>query len=154
MLCTWCLPHQPSHAVDDISTPVFDKVLVIVIALHILQSVLFFHPERLNIWHACHELRDVIPVFDLWHMLSFVCFVQHIVLICLYGHLLDPTLDIFVLFTLPKLEDGFVFQIHLMATLCIAFPSLSKLKYSAKCRHHCVFPARAVEVVVVWTMSR
>jgi hypothetical protein len=33
------LPHQPSHAFHDISTPVFDKALVIVIPSHILESV-------------------------------------------------------------------------------------------------------------------
>jgi len=33
------LPHQPSHAFDDISTPVFDRALVIVIPSHILESV-------------------------------------------------------------------------------------------------------------------
>ena len=31
--------HQPSHAFDDISTPVFDQVLVIVVPSHILKSV-------------------------------------------------------------------------------------------------------------------
>ena len=34
----WLL-HQPSHAFDDISTPVFDRALVIVIPFHILDSV-------------------------------------------------------------------------------------------------------------------
>ena len=33
------LPHQPSHAFDDVLTPVFDRVLVIVIPTHILESV-------------------------------------------------------------------------------------------------------------------
>ena len=33
------LPHQPSHAFDDVSTPVFDRALVIVIPSHILESV-------------------------------------------------------------------------------------------------------------------
>ena len=33
------LPHQPSHAFDDVSTPVFDRALVIVIPSHILGSV-------------------------------------------------------------------------------------------------------------------
>jgi hypothetical protein len=32
-------PHQLSHAFDDASTPVFDRALVIVIPLHILESV-------------------------------------------------------------------------------------------------------------------
>jgi len=34
----WLL-HQPSHAFDDVSTPVFDRELVIVIPSHILKSV-------------------------------------------------------------------------------------------------------------------
>jgi hypothetical protein len=33
------LPHQPSHALDDVSTAVFDRVLVIVIPFHILNSL-------------------------------------------------------------------------------------------------------------------
>jgi len=39
MLSVCWLPHQPSHAFDDISTPVFDRLLVIVIPSHILESV-------------------------------------------------------------------------------------------------------------------
>jgi hypothetical protein len=33
------LPHQPSHALDDVSIPVLDRALVIVIPSHILESV-------------------------------------------------------------------------------------------------------------------
>ena len=33
------LPHQPSHAFDDVSTPVLDRLLVIVIPSHMLESV-------------------------------------------------------------------------------------------------------------------
>jgi hypothetical protein len=33
------LPHQPSHAFDDVSTPVFNRPLVIVIPSHILEGV-------------------------------------------------------------------------------------------------------------------
>jgi hypothetical protein len=33
------LPHQPSHAFGDVSTPVFDRALVIVIPFHILDGV-------------------------------------------------------------------------------------------------------------------
>jgi len=33
------LPHQPCHGFDDVSTPVFDRALVIVIPSHILESV-------------------------------------------------------------------------------------------------------------------
>jgi len=39
MLGIGWLPHQPSHALDDVSTPVFDRALVIVIPSHILESV-------------------------------------------------------------------------------------------------------------------
>jgi len=39
MLSVGCLLHQPSHAFDDVSTPVFDRALVIVIPSHILESV-------------------------------------------------------------------------------------------------------------------
>jgi len=39
MLGVRWLPHQPSHAFDDVSTPVFDRALVIVITYHILESV-------------------------------------------------------------------------------------------------------------------
>jgi hypothetical protein len=33
------LQHQPSHAIDDVSTPVFDSALVTVVPSHILKSV-------------------------------------------------------------------------------------------------------------------
>jgi len=39
MLGVGWLPHLPSHAFDDVSTPVFDMALVIVIPSHILESV-------------------------------------------------------------------------------------------------------------------
>jgi len=39
MLSVRWLPHQPSHAFDDVSTPVFDMALVVVIPFHILESV-------------------------------------------------------------------------------------------------------------------
>ena len=39
MLGVGWLPQQPSHAFDDVSTPVFDRALVIVIPSHILESV-------------------------------------------------------------------------------------------------------------------
>jgi len=39
MLGVGWLPHQPSHAFDDISTPEFDRALVIFIPSHILESV-------------------------------------------------------------------------------------------------------------------
>ena len=33
------LPHQPSPGFDDVSTPVFDRALVIIIPFHIFESV-------------------------------------------------------------------------------------------------------------------
>jgi len=39
MLGVGWLPHQPSHAVDDVSTPAFDRALVNVIPSHILESM-------------------------------------------------------------------------------------------------------------------
>jgi hypothetical protein len=39
MLGVRFVPRQPSHAFDDVSTPVFDRELVIVIPSHILESV-------------------------------------------------------------------------------------------------------------------
>ena len=39
MLSIGWLPHQPSHASDDVSTPVFDTALLIVLPSHILESV-------------------------------------------------------------------------------------------------------------------
>jgi hypothetical protein len=39
MLGIGWLPNQPSHASDDVATPVFEKALVIVIPSHILDSV-------------------------------------------------------------------------------------------------------------------
>jgi hypothetical protein len=62
MLGVSWLPHQPSHAFDDVSTPVFDRPLVIVIPSHFLESVLFPLPRRLIIWHASHELLVTIPI--------------------------------------------------------------------------------------------
>jgi hypothetical protein len=38
MLGVGWLPYQPSHAFDDVSTPAFDRALVIVIPSHILES--------------------------------------------------------------------------------------------------------------------
>jgi len=39
MLGIGWLPHQPSHAFDRVSTPVFDSALMIVIPSHILECV-------------------------------------------------------------------------------------------------------------------
>jgi hypothetical protein len=54
------------------------------------------------LWHASHELMDAIPILDAWEMLSGVCVLQHVVIIRLDAFFLDPTLDLFVLFTCRK----------------------------------------------------
>jgi len=108
MLGARWLPHQPSHAFDDVSTPVFDRALVIVIPSHILESVQFPLPKSLVVWHASHKLLDANPVFEAWEMQSCVFFVQHVAIVRLHALLLDPTLDIFVLFTCGKQVVGIV----------------------------------------------
>jgi hypothetical protein len=102
------LPHQPSHSFDDVSTSVFDRLWVIVIPSHILESVLFPLPKSQIIWHASHELLDAILVFEPWETLSGVFFIQHVVIVHFHALLLDPTLDIFVLFTRHKRVVGIV----------------------------------------------
>jgi len=62
MLRVGWMPHQPSHAFDDVSTPVFDRVLVIVIPSHIVERVYFPLPEHLIMWHGNHDFLDPIPV--------------------------------------------------------------------------------------------
>jgi len=106
MLSVGWLPHQPSHAFDDVSTPVFDRVLVIVIPSHILDSAQFPLPRSLIIWHACNKVLDTIPVFDVREMQSGVFFLQCIVIVRLHALLLDLTLEIFVLFTRGKRVVG------------------------------------------------
>jgi hypothetical protein len=96
------LPHYPFHALDDVSTPVFDRPLVSVIPSGILESVLFPLAESLNIWHGGHELLNAIPVFEAWETQSGVFFLQHVVIVRLHTQVHDPTLDIFVLFTRRK----------------------------------------------------
>ena len=127
MLRVGWLSHQPSHAFGDVSTPVFDRPLVIVIPSHILESVLFPLQESLIIWHASHELLNAIPVFVVWETQCLVFFVQHIVIVCLHTILLNPTLDIFVLFARCKQVVGIVLQVRLRATLSVAFPWLSNV---------------------------
>jgi len=50
---------------------------------------------------------------------------QHVVIVCLHTLLLNPTLEIFVLFTCRKLVVGIVLYYRLKATLSVAFPWLS-----------------------------
>ena len=82
--------------------------MLIVIPFHILMSVLFPLPKSQIFWHASHERLDAIPVFDSWDTQSGVTFLQHNVIVCLHAILLDPTLDIFVLFMLRKQVVGIV----------------------------------------------
>jgi len=99
MLGIGWLPHQPLHGVDNVSTCVFHRSLVIVIPSQILKSVEFPLPVSLIIWHASHDLQDVIPVCDAQETRSSVFYLQQIVIVCLHALLRDPTLDIFLLFT-------------------------------------------------------
>jgi len=108
MLGIGWLPHQPSHASDDDSTPVFDRALVIDIASHILEIVYFPLPMSLIMWYASHETLDAISVFEAWETRSGVFFLQHIVIVCLHTLLLGPTLGIFVIFTRRKQGVGIV----------------------------------------------
>jgi hypothetical protein len=108
MLSIPWLPHQPSHAFDDVWIQIFDRPLVIVIPSYILKSVKFPLPDSLIIWHASYELLDTIPVFEAWETQSGVFFLQHVVIVRLHTLNLDPTLDIFVLFTRRKLVVGIV----------------------------------------------
>ena len=81
---------------------------MIVIPSHILESVSFPLPKSLIIRHASHELLDTIPVIEAWEMQSSVFFLQHVVIVRLHALLLDPTLDIFVLFTRRERVVGVV----------------------------------------------
>jgi len=122
MLGVCWLPYQPSHAFDDVSSPVFNRELVIVIPFHILESVYFPLPESQIILDARHELLAAIPVFEAWKMQRGVFFVQYFVIVRLHALLPDPTLDIFVLFTHRKHIVGIVLEVRLKETLSIVFP--------------------------------
>jgi hypothetical protein len=108
MLGVRLVPHQPSDAFDDVSTPVFDRALVIVIPSHILESVSFPLPECQIISHATREILDDIPVLEASETQSGVFFLPHVVIVQLHTLLLDRTLDIFVLFTYSKRVVGIV----------------------------------------------
>jgi hypothetical protein len=116
----WLL-HQPSHAFDDVSAPVFDRLLAIVILSYILESAEFPLPNSLIICHATNDLLDAIFIFEAWETQSCVFFLQHVVIVCLHTLLLDPTLDILVLFMRRKRVVGIVLQVRLKATLHVAF---------------------------------
>jgi hypothetical protein len=127
MLGVRCMPNQPSLSFDDVSNPLFDRAVEIVIPFHILDSVLFQLPKSLITWNASHELLDSITVFEPWEMQSGVSIRQPSVIVNLYSLLLDPTLDIFVQFTRRKLVLGIVLKVHLKATLCVVYPWLGNV---------------------------
>jgi hypothetical protein len=127
MLGVGCRPYQPSLPFDDVLTPVFDMVYVIVIPCHILESVLFPLPKSLIIRHVIRELLDAITVFEPWDTHSGVFFLQHVVIVRLDVNLLDPTLDILVLSTGRELVVGKILLSCLKVTLSIAFPCLSNV---------------------------
>jgi hypothetical protein len=81
----------------------------------------------LIICHASHELLDAMPVFEAWEMKSGVLFLQHVVIVHLQAHLLDPTLHIFVLFRRCKWIVGITLYIRLKAALSVALPCLSNV---------------------------
>jgi len=58
--------------------------------------------------HASDELLFAIPVVEAWEMKSRVFFLQQVVIVRLHALLLDPRLDIFVLFTGRKRVLGIV----------------------------------------------
>jgi hypothetical protein len=93
------LRNQPSHAFDDVSTAELDRALVIVIRSHILESWKFPLHNTLIIWPANHELLYTVTSFDAWEKQSGVFFLQQVVIVPLHTTLLDPTLQISVLFT-------------------------------------------------------
>jgi len=108
MLGEGWLQYQRSPPLDDVSTRVLGRAVLIVIPFHILESVLFPLPESLIIWHDVHELLDSTPVFEAWDMQSIVTFHQHVVIIHLHTLRSDRILDIFVLFTRGKQVVGII----------------------------------------------
>jgi len=127
MLGVGWLLHQPSHDFDDVSTPVLDMVLMIVIPSRIFESVRFPLPEGLIIWHASHELLDAIPAYAAWETQSGVFFLQYVVIVRLHALLLDPTLDTFVLVTRRKRRAGIVSYVRPKPALSVVFPWLSNV---------------------------
>jgi hypothetical protein len=127
VLSVGCMPHQPFHAVDDVSTPECNWALVIPIASDINKRILFPHPESLIISYASHELLEAISVFEASETQSGDSFLQPFTIECLHALLLDPTLDIFILFTHRKWIVGIVVYVHLKATVWVELPWLSNV---------------------------
>jgi hypothetical protein len=125
MLGVGWLPHQPTDAFNDVLTAVLYRPLVIVIPSHILERVQFTLTKSLIIWDGSHELLYTITVGESKEMQSDDSFRQHVVLVRLHAFLLDPTLDISVLFTHRKRVLGFVLGVCLKTTLSVVIPLLN-----------------------------
>ena len=67
------LPHQQSDSVHDVSTPIFDTALVIIIECHIIESVRFPLHESQKICHASHALLDAILILNLGQRGAVLC---------------------------------------------------------------------------------
>lgn len=91
MLDVGCLPHQPSHACNDVSTAELDRALVTVIPSYIVESVKFLLSESHTNWHASHEVLDAIPIFEAWETYTGVFFHQQVVIVRLHTCLSDST---------------------------------------------------------------
>jgi hypothetical protein len=76
---------------------------------HILGNVYFPLLESLIIWHASCELLDTMPAFEASDMQSGVFFLPNVAIVEIHALLVDPALDIFVLFTGPKQVVRIVF---------------------------------------------
>jgi hypothetical protein len=102
------LPLQPSCMVDNVFTAIFDWAVVILVPSHMLKSLLFPLPKSLIICHGSHKPLDTIPIFEAWDMQMGVFFLPHVYIVLLHALLVDPTLDIFSLFTCRKQVVGIV----------------------------------------------
>jgi len=127
MLGVGWLLQQPSHASDDVLTPIFDRPLVIVIPSHILESVYYPLPTSLIIWHASHKVLDAIPMLKASGMQCGVFFLQLVVIVCHHTIVLDPTPAIFVLLTHCKQVVGIFIASPVQAFLSVAFTWLRNI---------------------------
>jgi hypothetical protein len=146
-------PYQPSHAFEDILTPVFVRALVIVIPCHIPETVYFPFPESLIIMHASNQLLDASPSSEAWEMHRTVFVFQHFLNVNLLAHRCTPTHDRFLLFTRHKQVVGIGLYVHVMPTLTVAFQFALHGTRSVESWRHGTFLATAEGVVVVETVS-
>jgi len=82
---------------------------------------------RQILWHARRQLLGAIPIVESWETRRGVFFLQHVVIVRLHALHLDPTVDIFVVFTRCKQIVAIVLYVCLKETLSIGFPWLSKV---------------------------